>query len=392
MRYNCKTIMSLSIYSILAISVNSCNTQTHTNGKSISIDKAFASLFYADSGGISGADGVFSVLLPDSSSVFFLGDCFIGEVINGSRDLKTPMLRNAFNLIDKNKRTARAIVRGSLTEPLTLMEPYKAKGDSTYRWYWPGHGFAKGDTLYVFALNLYNDSSARVKSNKPENEQNEADKLAEDMFSFRISQIDLLSFKLPDFKHIETHKVDFDYTKYPIDFGNCVMIDNGYVYIYGTKNLPGFSKIHAARIPLNSNTFYKGWEYYTDKGWDYNIEKSTPIAIDISVSEQFSIFKYKDKYILLTMERAGFDIYTYTSNSPIGPFTNKKFIYHTPEHEADSTMKLFTYNALAHPQYIENDELLVSYCINSLNVKDVFDNVENYRARFIRVPIQMILE
>jgi hypothetical protein len=144
-------------------------------------------------------------------------------------------------------------------------------------------------------------------------------------------------------------------------------------------------------IPLNSNTFYKGGGITRTKV-GITILKIDSNAIDISVSEQFSIFKYKDKYILLTMERAGFDIYTYTSNSPIGPFTNKKFIYHTPEHEADSTMKLFTYNALAHPQYIENEELLVSYCINSLNVKDVFDNVENYRARFIRVPIQMILE
>ena len=62
-----------------------------------------------------------------------------------------------------------------------------------------------------------------------------------------------------------------------------------------------------------------------------------------------------------------------------------------PEHDLDTTKNLFPYNPLAHVQYIENNELLVSYCVNSRNVRDVFDNVDNYRARFLRVPMEIIL-
>jgi hypothetical protein len=365
--------------------------KSKTNTETISVDGKFKSLFYSDSVGISGADGLFSFNLPDGSSVFLLGDCFIGKVKDGIRDSNSIMLRNAFNLIDKDKIKAKAIIRGTLDNPQTFMEPVNEKGDSTYRWYWPGHGFVKNDTIYVFALSLVNDSSVVIPSGKADNTDNESDEITETIFSFRISHIDLLSFTFPEFKHIETHRVEIDYPVNQIDFGNCVMVDKGYVYIYGTKNFPDKAKIHIARVPLSNRYFYKDWEYYTGTKWDKNINRSEPLDIDISVSEQFSIFRYKDKYILLTQERAGADIYTYISDYPSRDFYNKKFIYHTTESESDSTKMIFTYNALAHAQYIENDRLLVSYCVNSFRVTDIFENVEAYRARFLRVPMQLIL-
>jgi hypothetical protein len=361
------------------------------NESALTIDQSFKNLFYADSNGITGADGLFSIPLPDGSSAFLLGDCFLGKVVNGGRELQTTMLRNAINIIEKDKTGVKAIYKGTYDNPITFMEPVNEEGDTTYRWYWPGHGFVKNDTIYIFALNLYNEFIAPAESEKSQEETDKADKMEEEMWSFRISHIDLLLFRLPDFRHIETHKVEINYPTNQIDFGNCVMVDNGFVYIYGTKNSPGIAKIHVARVPFTSKTFYNNWEYYNGTTWDKNIENSTPIDIDISISEQFSIFKYNDKYILLTQERSGTDIFTYVSDFPNKDFHNKKFIYHTTEPESDSTKKIFSYNALAHKQYIENQQLLVSYCINSLRVRDVFDNVEAYMARFLRVPMHLIL-
>ena len=390
-KYLCNRVLTcISLVSLLLIL--SCKPQTTTNIKTVSIDEKFKSLFYADSNGISGADGIFSVLLPDGSSAFLLGDCFLGEVVNGARDINTSMLRNSFNVINKDITEAKAIYKGEYDNPTTFMDPVNREGDSTYRWYWPGHGFVKDDILYVFALNLYNEPSAVVKSEKSESEEDAADKLEEDMFSFRIAQIDLLSFKLPLFEHIETRKVDFDYPENQIDFGNCVMVDEGYVYIYGTKNDPGMSRVHVARVPFDSQEFQTNWEYYTGENWDPDIGKSLPIEVDISVSEQFSIFRYKDEYIFLSQERAGTDIFTYTSSFPHKGFHNKVFIYHTPDQEDDPNRRIHSYNALAHSQYIEGDQLLVSYCVNSMRVKDVFENVEAYRANFIRVPMELIVD
>ncbi|MFA5820141.1 MAG: hypothetical protein WC854_12790 [Bacteroidales bacterium] len=385
-----RQIAKLTGIFLITLIVLSCKHQVKKELK-VTVENQFKNLFYADSNGITGADGIFSIPLPDGSSVFLLGDCFLGKVENGARDINTKMLRNAFIVIDKDISRVKALYKGTYDDPITFMEPENEVGDLTYRWYWPGHGFVKNDTIYVFALNLYNEPSASIKSGKSEEEQDEVDKLAENMFAFRISHIDLLSFSLPDFKHLETHKIDINYPVNQTDFGNCVMVADGYVYIYGTKNFPGNAKIHVARVPLNNRTFYNNWEYFTGTTWDKDIEKSVSIDIDISVSEQFSIFKYNDKYILLTQERAGTDIYTYVSDFPNKDFHNKKFIYHTTESESDSTKKIFSYNALAHAQYIENDQLLVSYCINSFQVRDVFENIEAYRAHFLRIPMQLIL-
>jgi len=50
---------------------------------------------------------------------------------------------------------------------------------------------------------------------------------------------------------------------------------------------------------------------------------------------------------------------------------------------------MFTYNAWAHPQFDRNDELLISYNTNG-DFWSIFDNVELYRPRFIRVPYMLI--
>jgi hypothetical protein len=348
-------------------------------------------LFFSDSNGITGADGIFSVPLNTDESVFFLGDCFLGMVEDNSRDVNTTMMRNAFIVLNEKVLEKRAIYQGEHDEPVTLMNPVNEKGDTTYRWYWPGHGFRKDSTLYVFALNLYNEPTAIVKSSRDAGEMDQADVLEETVLAFRISHIDLLSFSLPEFRHLDTWKAGFDYKAYPIDLGNCVMVDEGYVYIYGTRNDPDKARIHVARIPFDSGEFHSGWEYYNGEDWSGDIDRSVPIDLDISVSEQFSIFRHGDRYVLLTQERAGADIYTYTSSFPHKGFQNKQFIYHTPDHELDPNRRIHAYNALAHPQYIEDGELLVSYCVNSISVRDVFENVDAYRARFIRVPMELIL-
>lgn len=381
-----RSYLTLCLFPLLFLSA--CVPGRNTTGQVIT-DEEFRSLFYSDSGGITGADGLFSVLMSDGSSLFMLGDCFLGEVANGTRDTLTPMLRNAFVLIDSNRTVARPIYRGTWESPQTLMEPVNEPGDSTYRWYWPGHGFVKHDTVYVFALSLINvpDTAATTEfGDRP------ADTTVKNIFTFAISHIDLLSFSFPDFRHLETHRAEIDYPVSRIDFGNCVMADGGYLYIYGTRNDPGHARVHVARVPLESADFYRGWEYYTGKDWNRDISRSAPLDLDISVSEQFSVFRYGDKYILLTQERAGDDIYTYVSDFPYRDFRNKKFIYHAPEADADPDKYIITYNALAHVQYIEDDRLLVTYCVNSLNFMDIFEDVEAYRAQFLRVPMELILK
>ena len=59
--------------------------------------------------------------------------------------------------------------------------------------------------------------------------------------------------------------------------------------------------------------------------------------------------------------------------------------------EDDNDRELFTYNAMAHPQYDRDGMLLVSYCVNSKRPRDIWEDASIYRPRFLRVPYDLIL-
>lgn len=353
----------------------------------IQTDPHFNALFSPDSGGVTGADGIFSVQLPDGSSVFLTGDCFLGEVINNSRETSTKMLNNSMIVIDRDANEAIARYRGTYDKPESLFVP--KQDDELKHWYWPGHGFVADSILYVFALNMYNDPSLVLSSEKEEGEMDEVDELSENQWAFAVAGIDLLRFSLPDLCFIDSDPVEYTY-ELDIHFGNCVFSEGNYIYLYGTRNDSDGSHIYVARTVKGNRPYHENWEFYDGVGWKSDHRLASPMKLDISVSEQFSIFRVRDRYVLLTHAKSTPDIYTYTSIEPHTGFGNKTFIYRCPEPEADSSLKLFAYNALAHPQYIEEDMLLVSYCVNSLRVRDVFEDVNNYRGRFIRVPLSKI--
>jgi len=350
-------------------------------------DHHFNALFSPDSGGITGADGLFSVRLPDGRSVFLTGDCFLGEVVEKRRDPCTKMLNNSMVVISEDRSEAKAIYKGSYNKPESLFVPEQK--DEIRHWYWPGHGFVSDNILYVFALNMYNDPDLVVPSEKGADLVDEVDKLSENQWAFAIAGVDLLRFSLPDFRYQGSDPVSSTY-ELDIHFGNSILQYGTHFYFYGTRNDPDGSHIYMARTEIGNMPYHENWEYFDGQHWSENPHKASPMKLDISVSEQFSIFRIKDQYVLLTHSKSTPDIYTYTSGEPHRGFGNKTFIYRSPEPEADSTGNLSAYNAMAHPQYTDGNMLLVSYCLNSLRVRDVFDNADNYRGRFIRVPLPMI--
>ena len=83
------------------------------------------------------------------------------------------------------------------------------------------------------------------------------------------------------------------------------------------------------------------------------------------------------------------DIYSFVADSPTGPWRNKKLLYTAPEPAAND--RLYTYNAMAHPQYDRDGMLLISYCVNSKRPRDIWEDASIYRPWFLRVPYDLIL-
>jgi hypothetical protein len=335
------------------------------------VDTAFTKFFARDCCGVTGSDGYYSVPLPDGRVVWIFGDSFLGTVNpDGSREKRTPVfIRNAFAVQDGDSlRTLHQVIDGwesSLVIPPDAVKGTEFSEDSL--WYWPGDGFVEDGKLKVFMTAFYQADTGN--------------------WGFKWVSPNLATFSLPE---LQLEKIDhFDYPgEDEIHWGHAVCDDDpGYTYIYGAENLTKFP--YVARAPKGD--ILAPWEFYTGTKWVKDSKLAKPMN-DFRGSEQFSVIKLKDKYVMLTQCGEFLNSYlcSVTSDIPYGNWGNKKELW--PIQPLNKDKNLFAYNPVAHPFFNENGELLVSYCVNSFDLNDLFEDASKYRPVFIRVPIHLILE
>ncbi|MCF8302947.1 MAG: DUF5005 domain-containing protein [Bacteroidales bacterium] len=363
MKKLCIILTAILIFSLTNIYGQSGNCE-------VSVDHRFNEIFSRDCCGMTGADGTYSIMLPDNRSVWIFGDTFLGTVNpDSTREKRNPIfIRNSMAIQDGDSLETLYQVKdgweSSLVIPPDATKGVKFSEDSL--WYWPGDGFIEDGKLKVFMSAFY--------------------QAHEGGWGFRWVRTDLAVFSLPEVELEEIIHVPFAEGR-KIHFGHAVCDKaEKYTYIYG---LGADKKPYVARAPKGN--IMEPWGFYTGKGWSKDVETAIPM-MDINGSEQFSVFKLKDKFVYLS-QIGGFDdntIITYTSNKPYAGWENRQNLYQPPVPGNDKN--LFAYNALAHPQFInKNNELLISYNVNSFKLEDLFEDATIYRPRFIRVPVKMIL-
>jgi hypothetical protein len=314
-------------------------------------DAEFTALFQRDGGGWTGGDGVYSVALPDGRVVWTFGDSFLGTVADdGSRTPGTRLIRNAAMLQDGDRFTT--LHSSTPDNPSAWITP-----PDSDEWYWPSAGLVEGDTLILLWTS--------VRQAEP------------GMWGFTYAgHDDAAVFSLPDL----TLQRIIPLNDHPaVRFGSALVATPNYTYIYGTEDTPGAKYMHVARAQIGN--FLGSWEYWDGTGWTTDTLQST--RIHTGVSSDYSVLRHGDRYVLIT-QRDGFSpqIVRYEADQPTGPWKNETLLYCTPE----SGGNLFTYNALAHPEFTGARGLLISYNVNSFEFIDIFTNADNYRPRFIRVP------
>jgi hypothetical protein len=338
------------------------------------VDQKFTAMFARNCCGVTGADGEYSVLLPDGRTVWIFGDSFLGTVkADRSREKRSPwFIRNSLAVQEADTlRSIYQVIDG--WESSAVIPPRAPKGKQFSEdslWYWPGDGFIENGKLKIFMSAFYQA--------KPGD------------WGFAWVSSNLATFSLPGIK-LER----IDHFNYPgekeIHWGHAVCDgDRQYTYVYGAENLS--KNLYVARAPKGN--ILAPWEFFTGSEWVRDPKLSKPMLV-IQGSEQFSVFRLNDKYVLVVQE-GGFmagEIVSYISDLPYAGWKNRKVLCHT-QLPADvvSTDNLFAYNSLAHPQFIENGELLISQCINSFVVEDVFRDASKYRPVFLRVPVKRIFE
>jgi hypothetical protein len=320
------------------------------------VDSVFNSMFRQDIGGWIAADATFSIYLPDGRTLWLFGDTFLGEVNPDSSIVSgAVMIRNSAVIQDGD--SLRTLYGGIPSAPDDFI-PTNNPGST---WYWPEHGIVFKDTLRIFV--------ARYKFN-PDGPAG---------FQFEFDGNDIANFTYPDLTFINVIPIPY-YSINKVIYGDRILADSIYLYIYGRKEENNnITYPHLARVKADNLSgpweFSAGSNWATDPAWSFKINS-------FQVSQQYGVFKHMGKYVLFTQDIwFSTQIWSFTSNSPEGPWGNKTLVYDTPKVTEDA----FTYNAYPHPQFDENDELLFSYNNNG-DFLEIFSNVELYRPVFVRVP------
>lgn len=355
------------LYALVLLLV-SCKDHDITQNSLVTYkDSVFTNLFKRTTGWVAG-DGGYSIPLNNGNSLWLWGDSHIGFYDPVSNTIPCLFqVRNAGLEMGINNPQNQKTLTGA-SKPAS----YFYYGASNDYWFWPGAGYQNGDTAYVFL--------SRIKSTPGG-----------------------LGFTGVDSNYVAKVKPsDLSVTGYSIlpskngiAFNRAVVKEGIYNYIYGIKSNGFGNDVFVARFP--SENFYGSWEYYGSEGWSTNLASIQKIHSEFTSS--FNVCKIKSKYVLITTEFSvgcdqGKNIFSYSSDQPTGPFSNKKTIW-TVDDTLQGHYPLF-YSAIAHPEYDNGkEELLITYCINKYGtcVNTCVGgryNADYYRPKAIRVPYKVI--
>lgn len=333
------------------------------------LDKVIAGVIIPDQGSVTGGDGMYSIPLPDGRSIFLMGDSYIGTVTNGQRSTSDHMYRNTYIVYDNGKVSAIYGYGGNKNASAAVPPGYPDEE----KWYWPGHGFVNGDKLYIFQTLMYQGGDG--------------------MWGFMYETTHILEYNLPGLELNKIAPIPFSGST-NIHYGMAALSDGDYNYIYAQVDIRNdmypISEVLVARTSAGNP--YDNWQYYNGSGW--SAKSSDAVKLEglstVPVSSQFNVFKLRGKYVLLTQNKAfkSGEIYTFVADSPTGPWRNKKLIFRTYE---QNIPHLFTYNAMAHPQFEKDGMILVSYNVNTEVFAEQFSDVSTYRPRFFWVDIDKIM-
>jgi len=312
---------------------------------------------YGDTaGGWTGADSAYSVDLPDGTTAWLYSDTFFGEVDeNHGRPLDSPFTHNSIIVDDDGTLTTYSGGTESAPESLAKV----AGADETQRWYWFGDGTVEGDALQVMLL--------------------EFEKTGSGVFDFKFAGNAVATFDTGDMSLTSITELP----ESTVNWGSAIYEDpsDGYTYVFGVEDLQAQKYAHLARVPTGSLTA-ADWQYLADGEWQDDPNASTRILE--GVSNEFSVSRFQGKFVLVTgdaTEALSAKIVMYQSSDIEGPYTDKTLLYETPETGGN----VFTYNAKAHPNLGDRDSLLITYNVNSFNPDDLYEEVNNYRPRYIDV-------
>lgn len=312
---------------------------------------------YGDSPGFhwTGGDRTVSVDLPGEQTGWLFSDTFLGAVgADGKLPATTPMVHNSL-VVQTGRELTSTLHGGNATIPTSLM-----CDDTVGMGCWVGDAVVDGDNLRI-VVNHYESTGPGV-------------------LDFRRTGTSLVTLALPHLTVSDTRPLPL---VRGIAWGQSIVDEGGFTYVYGSEPTEDFQFAHLARVPVGG--LAGPWQFWNGTGWV--AEESASARLASGVGTSFSVDKVNDTYVLISMEShipLNSSAVAYTADALTGPFTDPVELLRVPE--TDDRRPVIVYDATLHPHLAPEGTLLFSYNVNSLQRDDLYADPSLYRPRFVEVP------
>lgn len=336
-----------------------------------------------------GGDGIFMVrkdgveydnAVNRSEIIIWFSDTIIGEIVDGVLSF-FKMINNSLASVPTNGNPPSFKWDSIQNQPASVIVPTTPK-TSEGEYYWLGDGFINtedNNNLYVIGY--------RIKTNDQQQTfgfEEKGNTLIivpnTDLYNWRAAQ----QFDIPFHGDRPITSVT--------NFGAGIFVNtekagvanpDGYVYIYGVKGQE--KELMVARVRTKDFADFSAWRFWDGQQWSNQFDAAKAIASN--VSNELSVCQLSNGQYAL--------VYQYQTMSPIiamkiadrpeGPFSDMIELYNV-SNDIEKDKDIFPYNAKVHTVLSGQNELVISYNVNSF---DFFNDIKEfpnlYRPRFIRV-------
>ena len=330
-------------------------------------------LLFSTKSGWTGADGAYSIKLPDNKVLWLYGDTWVGNIHN-NKHVDAVLINNSI-AIQNNKNPVDASIKFFFNQtsegnPDAFIKPADGKG-----WFWIYHGLMAEKGLYLFLIQIDRTGSSSEPGFK--------------IIGTWLGHV-LNPNHHPDQWRITQQRIPWERIAESGDilFGSSLLVDNGHIYIYGTSE-DIIHNVHQkymilARVPVGSLDKFEKWRFFSNGKWVGDFSLASRICPDMANEYSVSYLPVFDKYITVYTEKSvSENIMIRFAPKPYGPWSEPVSIFKCPEVKWDDN--IFCYAAKAHPALTSApDELIITYVANSSDFWKMAADARLYRPKFLR--------
>ena len=316
-------------------------------------DSNFDSFFRQNGPGWTGADGSYSLLLPDGTNLWYWSDSYIGTV-NPQTRMRSSDVFTAHNSLTIQNQTLNTFTTvGYPPQTTSYFVPTNKKN-----WFWVGDGLVVQPSPGVYEIKIM---------------------LLEWSPSLKLQGNSLATLSWPSLAIESITPVSLPDTS--IEWGSRIMPAGSYYYIYGLKDPGNDNKTPylARTTSVNYLTNPAKWQYWnaTKNKWMSGQTNATALSGVAAITPEYSVDQMTSSagtfYLMTGMDPQNppyplWDaVTTWYACNPQGPWSNKTTVYTAPEAGANGCKvgTLIAYNPKAHPEFADSGGILLTYNVNA---------------------------